>query len=106
MEFKHFDLRLVHPLFDSGLTSLIMDLDHLRKKVLGGTTPLHIFFQIKNIFHIIESIGSARIEGNHTTLVEYIDSKIAPSSLTETEPIIEIRNMESACRRYRKLTQS
>jgi Fic family protein len=96
MEFKHFDLRLVHPLFDSGLTSLIMDLDHLRKKVLGGTTPLHIFFQIKNIFHIIESIGSARIEGNHTTLVEYIDSKIAPSSLTETEPIIEIRNMESA----------
>jgi Fic family protein len=96
MEFKHFDLRLVHPLFDSDLTSLIMDLDHLRKKVLGGTTPLHIFFQIKNIFHIIESIGSARIEGNHTTLVEYIDSKIAPSSLTETEPIIEIRNMESA----------
>jgi Fic family protein len=73
-----------------------MDLDHLRKKILGGTTPPHIFFQIKNIFHIIESIGSARIEGNHTTLVEYIDSKIAPSSSTETEPIIEIRNMESA----------
>lgn len=96
MEFKHFDLRLVHPLFDSDLTTLIMDLDHLRKKILGGTTPLHIFFQIKNIFHIIESIGSARIEGNHTTLVEYIDSKIAPSSSTETEPIIEIRNMESA----------
>ena len=96
MEFKHFDLRLVHPLFDSDLTGLIMDLDHLRKKVLGGTTPLHIFFQIKNIFHMIESIGSARIEGNHTTLVEYVDSKIAPSSSTETEPIIEIRNMESA----------
>jgi Fic family protein len=96
MEFKHFDLRLVHPRFDSDLTSLIMDLDHLRKKILGGTTPLHIFFQIKNIFHIIESIGSARIEGNHTTLVEYIDSKITPSSSTETEPILEIRNMESA----------
>jgi Fic family protein len=96
MEFKHFDLRLVHPLFGSALTSLIMDLDHLRKKVLGGTTPPHIFFQIKNIFHIIESIGSARIEGNHTTIVEYIDSKIAPSPSTETEPIIEIRNMESA----------
>jgi Fic family protein len=96
MKFKHRDLRLVHPHFDSDLTGLIMDLDHLRKKVWGGTTPPHIFFQIKNIFHIIESIGSARIEGNHTTLVEYIDSKIAPSSSTETEPIIEIRNMESA----------
>jgi len=96
MKFKHLDLRLVHPLFDSDLTGLIMDLDHLRKKVLRGTTPPHIFFQIKNIFHIIESIGSARIEGNHTTLVEYIDSKIAPSPSTETEQIIEIRNMESA----------
>lgn len=96
MKFKHLDLRLVHPLFDSDLTGLIMDLDHLRKKVLGGTTPPHIFFQIKNIFHIIESIGSARIEGNHTTIVDYIDSKIAPSPSTETEPIIEIRNMESA----------
>ena len=95
MKFKHLDLRLVHPLFDSDLTGLIMDLDHLRKKVLGGTTPPHIFFQIKNIFHIIESIGSARIEGNHTTLIDYIDSKIAPSPSTETEPIIEIRNMES-----------
>jgi len=96
MKFKHLDLRLVQPLFDSDLTGLIMDLDHLRKKVLGGTTPPHIFFQIKNIFHIIESVGSARIEGNHTTIVEYIDSKIAPSPSTETEQIIEIRNMESA----------
>ena len=96
MQFKNPKLRLVPPLFDSDLTGLIMDLDHLKKKVLGGTTPPHIFFQIKNIFHIIESIGSARIEGNHTTLVEYIDSKIAPSPSTETEQIIEIRNMESA----------
>ena len=96
MQFKNPKLRLVPPLFDSDLTGLIMDLDHLRKKVLSGTTPPHIFFQIKNIFHIIESIGSARIEGNHTTLVEYIDSKIAPSPSTETEQIIEIRNMESA----------
>ena len=96
MQFKHPELRLIPPLFDSDLTGLIMDLNHLRKKALGGTTPPHIFFQIKNIFHIIESIGSARIEGNHTTLVEYIDSKIAPSPSTETEQIIEIRNMESA----------
>ncbi len=96
MKFKHHDLRLVHPLFESNLTELIMDLNHLRRKVLGGTTPPHIFFQIKNIFHIIESIGSARIEGNHTTLVDYIDSKIAPSPSTETEPIIENRNVEAA----------
>jgi Fic family protein len=96
MQLKHPELRLVTPPFDSDLTGLIMDLNHLRQKTLGGTTPVYIFFQIKNIFHILESIGSARIEGNHTTLVEYIDAKIVPSPSTETEQIIEIRNMESA----------
>jgi Fic family protein len=96
MQLKYPELRLVSPPFDSNLTGLILDLNHMRQKTLGGTTPSYIFFQIKNIFHIIESIGSARIEGNHTTLVEYIDAKITPSPSTETEQIIEIRNMESA----------
>ena len=79
MQLKHPELRLVPPPFDSDLTGLILDLNHMRQKKSGGTTPPYIFFQIKNIFHIIESIGSARIEGNHTTLVEYIDAKITPS---------------------------
>ena len=88
-------MRLVDPPFNSKLTGLIMDLDHLRRKVLGGTTPPHVFFQIKTIFHIVESVGSARIEGNRTTVIEYIDSRIEPS-YAETETIREIRNMETA----------
>ncbi len=76
-EFKHFDLKLVEPIFNSPLTDLIIELDYLRKKPLGGTTHPVIFFQLKDIFHTLESIGSARIEGNRTTLAEYIETKIS-----------------------------
>jgi len=96
MRLNYSNLRLVNPSFDSELTSLIMDLDYLRKKILVGTTPSNIFFQIKKIFHIIESIGSARIEGNHTTIVDYVDSQIEPSGSNKNEQIDEIRNMELA----------
>jgi len=54
--FKHFDLRLIEPSFGSTLTDLIIDLDHLRKKRLVGSTHPTVFFQLKNIFHTLESI--------------------------------------------------
>lgn len=75
-EFKHCDLQLVEPVFDSPLTDLIIELNHLKKKRLGGTTPPRVFFDLKSIFHMMESIGSARIEGNNTSLLEYIETKI------------------------------
>lgn len=50
-EFKHYDLSLVEPAFDSPLTDLVIDLNHLRKKRLDGTTPSQIFFNLKSIFH-------------------------------------------------------
>lgn len=93
--FKHFDLQIIAPDFDSQLTDLILNLDHLRRKKLEGTTHPAIFFQLKGIFHILESIGSARIEGNHTTIAEYIESKLEPEA-SEDEKIREIRNIEEA----------
>ena len=74
--FKHYDLQLVEPSFGSELTDLIIELDHLRKKRLGGTTHPIVFFQLKHIFHTLESIGSARIEGNRTTIAEFIETKL------------------------------
>lgn len=35
-KFEHHDLRLVEPSFGSTLTDLIIELEHLRKKHLGG----------------------------------------------------------------------
>jgi hypothetical protein len=74
--FNHHTLRLVEPSFGSELTDLIIDLDNLRTKQLGGSTHPSIFFQLKHIFHTLESIGSANIEGNNTTVAEYIETKL------------------------------
>lgn len=90
-------LLIVEPNFASSLTDLIIELDYLRKKRLGGSTPPRIFFQLKRIFHMMESLGSARIEGNHTTIAEFIETKIAqPISKKKDEKIHEIENIESA----------
>lgn len=93
--FKHYDLTLIEPAFDSDLTDLIIELDYLRRKPLGGSTPPKIFFQLKHIFHTLESIGSARIEGNNTTIAEYIETKL---DISPNVPlgIKEIKNIEEA----------
>jgi Fic family protein len=88
-------LILVYPDFSSTLTDLILELDYLRKKVFQGSTWPCVFFQLKNIFHTLESIGSARIEGNNTTIAEYIEYKMAKDETQETN-IVEIVNMEKA----------
>mgnify|MGYP001222940978 CR=1 FL=1 len=93
--FNEYKLELITPSFDSSLTDLILELDHLRKRRLEGTTMPHLFFQLKRIFHTLESIGSARIEGNNTTIAEFIETKIE-NEKTKNPSIIEIQNVESA----------
>lgn len=93
--FTHYDLDLIKPDFDSSITDLIIDLDHLRKKELGGTTPTPIFFQLKKIFHTLESIGSARIEGNNTTISDFIENN-SEGTKSLNEDILEIQNIEKS----------
>lgn len=96
-EFKPFDLKLIKPSFDSRLTDLIIDLEHLRKKQLGGSTHPQVFFQLKHIFHTLESIGSARIEGNNTTITEYFEDKLNnDGNKNVSYNILEIQNIEKA----------
>lgn len=95
MNTSHPKLDLFYPDFASPLTDLIIELDYLRKKRLGGSTIPQIFFQLKSIFHTLESIGSARIEGNHTTIAEYIEYKIQEDTSPEMN-VLEIVNMEKA----------
>jgi len=87
-------LRLVRPDFDDPLMDLILELDHQRKYILGGTTPPHLFFQLKRLFHILESLGSARIEGNRTTLAEWVDQSLVGPKPSES--IQEVLNIEQA----------
>ncbi len=88
-------LRIINPQFGSKLTTLILALDNLRTRKLSGTTHPSTFFQLKEIFHLLESFGSARIEGNRTTLAEYIEMKIEGGK-TRNEGFLEIENNEKA----------
>jgi Fic family protein len=94
--FSHYRLEMVTPSFEDPLTDLILGLDRLRTAPLKITAPPEIFEQIKFLFQTLESVTSARIEGNNTTLAEYMeDAKIDPSPSPD-EQLREISNLESA----------
>ena len=95
--FHHFDLALIKPSFDSSLVDVNTELEYLRRLRLGGSTPAPVFFQLKAIFHMLESLGSARIEGNHTTLAEYVESKLDTGhAAMQTDQLMELDNIEKA----------
>ena len=93
--FNHFELALLNPAFDSPLVDVLTELELLRHLQLKGTTPEPVFLQLKHIFHMLESLGSARIEGNHTTLADYVESSLEKSQ-TRDDHLLEIVNIESA----------
>ncbi|HED38789.1 MAG TPA: Fic family protein [Ignavibacteria bacterium] len=88
-------INIPDPAFGSNLNSIILDLEKLRTKSLYGEIPPYIFFQLKEIFQILETLGSARIEGNNTTLAEYVE-KIIDQNAKKDESQIEVENIEKA----------
>lgn len=95
--FKDFPLALLNPSFDSDLIDVLTELEKLRTLQLSGDVHPYIFLQLKTIFHMLESIGSARIEGNHTTIADYVESQLE-SPHSRSEQLDEIRNIEQAMR--------
>lgn len=93
---ENLKLELPNIEFGSELASVIIELEHLRKEYIQGTTPPYIFFQIKKIFHILESVGSARIEGNRTTVTDYASALNEGKSIQSNENLAEISNLERA----------
>jgi len=94
--FHHHDLCLLNPAFDSPLVDVVTELEHLRRLRLGGSTPAPVFFQLKHIFHMLESLGSARIEGNHTTLADYVESRLEAQPVKLSDQLREMANIEEA----------
>ncbi|KIM03363.1 MAG: hypothetical protein KU29_12110 [Sulfurovum sp. FS06-10] len=88
------EIHIPDPSWGSELANIILDLEKLRTKQLSGDVPPHIFFQLKNIFQILETLGSARIEGNNTTLSQYVEKLIDAQSSDESDE--EIKNLEHA----------
>ena len=94
--FIHHDLELLNPSFDSPLLNVLLDLEHLRRLTISGSTPPPVFYELKHVFHLLESLASARIEGNHTTLADYLDA--SESQPDRSDQLNEIRNIEEAMR--------
>lgn len=97
-EFKYFDLKLINPTYDSSLIDTIMWLEKLRHvtEVKTDVSPV-IFEQLKEIFHLLESLESVRIEGNNTTLSEVIEHSIDGSlKRDQSEKIKELTNIDRA----------
>lgn len=104
-QFQDFPLSLLNPSFDSDLIDVLTELEKLRTLRLSGDVYPHIFMQLKDIFHMLESLGSARIEGNHTTLADYVESHLDVLSQNH-EQLDEIKNIEVAMKYIDQSLQS
>lgn len=82
--------------FDNELTGLIVQLERVREKFDHGTTSAPIFFELKNIFQLATSMTSARIEGNHTTVVDFVDAvnDEADKGIEVPDAVREITNIQ------------
>lgn len=89
-------IKTINPSFDSPLVSEIFALEKLRYVRLGGTTPPWLFFDLKEIMHILESVASARIEGNRTTVVGAAIDSLESEKPAESEDFQELRNIRKA----------
>lgn len=90
---EYFSLKIPTPSFDSNITELIVGLEVLRNEKLYLDVHPFLFFQLNQIFHMMESLQSARIEGNRTTLDDYVEAKF---DNTKTQNIEEIDNIDKS----------
>lgn len=88
----------IQPTFDSKLTSMLFEMESIRNKFLSGSTPPWLFFDLKDTLHLLESLSSARIEGNHTTLVAVINeaTKTDDEKSQPEDMLLEIININKA----------
>ena len=75
---------------------MIVGLEHQRYRNVRGSTPPWLFFDLKEIMHRLESLTSARIEGNRTTLLSVVENVISGAQPTADENLLELRNIEEA----------
>lgn len=89
-----FKIKIPYIDFTSHLTELIMKLEALKSQYKLAPHP-KAFLQLREIFSMLESLQSARIEGNRTTISDYADTKFDMINSSH-EDIDEIRNIENA----------
>jgi len=83
------------PRFDSELVWIIMKHESWSQWYLYGSTNSQIFLQMLRVLQMLESMRSARIEGNNTTIADYIETKIYTHT-NSNDSSREIQNIEQA----------
>lgn len=58
--------------FDSPLIEYVVELERLRGDVASGTTSDVMFAELHELFQLVSSVVSARIEGNRTTIYDAV----------------------------------
>lgn len=84
---------MINPRFDSPITNTIFEIENMRNRYIHGSTPPWIFYDIKNIIYLMESVASARIEGNNTTLISAATSLIENSEEEEVDKVKQFLNI-------------
>ena len=92
---RPYQLRIPLPSFDDNIVVDILALEQLKVMPSGGTTHPEVFAELKSVFHLLESLGSARIEGNRTTVEELVDATVR-GERDSPEALREIANIEDA----------
>lgn len=91
------DIYNIEPAFNSELTSTLFRMESVRNRLMAGDTPSWLFYDLKETLHLLESLNSARIEGNHTTLVAAINAATQPKTRRKlSDDIAEIVNINAA----------
>jgi len=83
--------------FAAPITALIVELERVREKYSHGTTPEALFLELKEMFQFFTAIISARIEGNHTTVIDVIDAlnEAEDQGISTPEDVREIENIQA-----------
>jgi Fic family protein len=86
--------------FDSDLTRAVIELERARADLNRGTAPPEFYFQLKDLFQLLTSIMSARIEGNRTSILDAVvgdsNRRTSPGAGPFDEGVQEILNIQEA----------
>ncbi|MDN4640785.1 Fic family protein [Agreia sp. PsM10] len=86
--------------FDSDLTRAVIELERERTNLNRGTTPSEVFLQLKDLFQLLTSIMSARIEGNRTSILDAVTGaaglRDSSRSSMRNDGVEEILNIQRA----------
>ena len=84
---------LIEPSWNSQVVGDILRLEELRypNPQRADTHPV-LFAQLRDVLQTLESVASARIEGNRTTIADYLDAQ--RGTLSQADELREIFNIE------------